>query len=207
MTFQMRGPYDNTKKSLAKCICRIKSEKGEIVLNSNQLSEECDIPFRTAERYVDSSAAEEYQRELNLTLKETCTKTQVKRKCDRWALEVDDPIITPLKCACKRDIAALCAISLLTVGAVGAWGLISLGSRRRRELRLRHEEEDRTLDHKAVNGENFIDVCDSCFYHYGYDVSQTWEHLNNVGGVSCFRCNKPATYHVKAEIMSEYGSV
>jgi len=193
----MRGPYDNTKKSLAKCICRIKREKGEIVLNSSHLSEECDIPFRTAERYVDSSAAEEYQRELNLTLKETCPKTQVKPKCDRWALEVDAPPITPLKCARERDIAALCAIFFLAVGVVGAWGLISLGSRRRRELNLRHEEEDRTLDHKTVNGENFINVCDLCFYHYGYDVSQTWEHLYNISGVSCFRCDEPATHMLK----------
>jgi len=41
---------------------------------------------------VDSSVAEAYQRELNLTLKETCPNTQIKRVCDRYAVEVDDPV-------------------------------------------------------------------------------------------------------------------
>lgn len=61
------------------------------------------------------------------------------------------------------------------------------------------EVSRREPDHKTVNGENFIDVCDSCFYHYGYDVSQTWKHLYNIGGVSCFRCDEPATRMLKQE--------
>jgi hypothetical protein len=60
-------------------------------LNSHQLHEECNIPFDTAKRYVDSSVADEYQRELNLKLKEMCPNTEVKKKCWEWGVEVDHP--------------------------------------------------------------------------------------------------------------------
>jgi len=86
-----RGPYENTLKLLAKCVRRIKREKGEVRLSSHQLHRECDIPYRTAVRYVDSSVAEEYQRELNLELKKVDPNTQVKRVCERYGVEVDDP--------------------------------------------------------------------------------------------------------------------
>jgi hypothetical protein len=100
-----KGPYENTLETMAQCVCQIKKEKGEVTLNSHQIHEECNIPFETARRYVDSSSSKVYQRELNLRLMETCPGTQIKEKCWAWGVEIDDP---PHNVAARRTVDWLC---------------------------------------------------------------------------------------------------
>ena len=135
-----------------------------------------------------------YTREALERFAEQLPEAERKEACECKTLyRVDPPLnepVTPLK---WRPIAAtLGAISLLAVGA-----LVALDSRRHRELRLRHGEEDKTLDHKTVDGENFRCVCDSCFYRFRYDHSQSWEHSYNINGPSCSHCGQPATRQLK----------
>lgn len=112
--------------------------------------------------------------------------------------QVGEPVI-PL----KRRLVVATLGAILPLLAVGA--LISLGSRRCRELNLRHGEEDRTL-HKTVNGD-FIDVCDRCFYNYGYDQLQTWEHSYDISGATpCFHCGEPATRELKQQSCQSTGA-